>query len=127
MWKTIKGYEEYQISDKAVIQRCPEDKASRIINPNKASNGALYVTLWKNGKRKNYMLHKLYASAFGISQEEAEKIVYGGYTNSNEAKNNVRNWLSKKLAECEMAGKDNAVKHDEILYLKSFLEMMQST
>lgn len=90
----------------------------------KASNGKLYVTLWKNNVRKVYMLHNLYADTFKVSVKDAMRIIYEGYSGSGTAKDNVRFWLLEKIQECEQRKECNEDLQDEILYLKMFLEQI---
>lgn len=124
MWLNIKGYEgEYQISKKGIIRRLSEGGDAYIVKHHTALNGKWYVTLWKNGNRKNYMLHNLYADTFGIPVKNAIRILYEGYKGDAIAKENVRNWLLSKIYDCEQQNLDYS--NDEILYLKSFLKQLE--
>ena len=79
IWLSIEGYDgEYQLSQRGELRRMVKH-GYKIIKSCTASNGKLYVTLWKHGVRRGYMLHNLYAETFGVSVETAERILYEGY------------------------------------------------
>ena len=128
IWLNIAGYDgEYQISDKGTVQHITTFKKGRALNEVKrcvASNGKYYITLWKNGNRKTYMLHKVYAEAFGIPVDEAIRILYEGFDGSLSAKDNIRVWLQEKIQDCELQMRKGKNFNDEILYLKAFLKQL---
>lgn len=122
VWKKIKGYEnEYEISKKGDVRRLDDEYDGHIVQSTIASNGKLQVQLWKNGLRKNFMLHNLYAEAFEISVKKAMRILYEGFEGDTAAKDRVKRWLLEKIHECEQSNDSDAPPGDEILYLKSFL------
>ena len=125
--RTIRGYNgEYQISDKGEIFRVGRmNKGLVEVKAQPTQTGLKTITLWKNNERKIIMLHNLYAQTFGVSVEDAKKIIYDGFENSLEAKNNVRFWLMTKINECKDDEKQGINRNDEILYLKSFLEQIK--
>lgn len=62
IWKEIKGYEGlYAISDRGRVKSL---KSGRVLKPGINSNGYELVVLCKNGKQKNYTVHRLVAEAF---------------------------------------------------------------
>lgn len=125
IWLNVKGYAgEYQLSEKGDLRRRTQERGSYYVKSCVSSNGKLYVTLWKNGKRKTYMLHNLYAETFHLPVKAAKQILYEGYVGNATAKNNVRTWLLEKIQECEKTESFNGDMHDEILYLRSFLNQV---
>lgn len=78
MWRDIKDYEGlYEINENAVVRRV-EGKGidgrkvtTHVVVSSKTRKGTRYIALWKNGNRKTFMLHKLYAEAFYMSENEA--------------------------------------------------------
>ena len=106
MWKDIPGYEnEYQMSDSAAIKRKDGHGADgrllteKTLKASRASNGKSYICLWKNGKRKSYMLHKIYAKTFGISEKEAVRRVYEDSPDAGSRQNMCRGcW--RKILRC---------------------------
>lgn len=117
LWINVKGYGgQYRLSEKGDLMH-----GKRVVKSCNASNGKRYVTLWKNGVRKNYMLHNLYADTFELPVEDAMRILYEGYSNNPGAKNNVREWILLKIGECE---RESDKFNDEILYLRNFLRQL---
>ena len=62
-WKTIEGYPYYQVSNLGRVKSLKYCK-ERILKPNKLKNGYLLVKIFKEGKAKKILLHRLVASAF---------------------------------------------------------------
>lgn len=133
MWREIKGYEGlYEINEDASVRRVAGEGtdgrriSSHMVLSSRTSKGSRYIALWKNGERRTYMLHGLYAEAFHITKKEACRRLYQGFRGDGKAVRNVRQILLKNLDELERsqaAGEDN---HDEILYMKQFLEELQN-
>lgn len=66
IWKNIEGYPNYMVSNMGRVKslnynRTGEEKIMKGIKNNR---GYLYVQLYKEGKQKNYLIHRLVASAF---------------------------------------------------------------
>lgn len=69
IFKDIEGYENlYQISDQGKVKALGNGGSNaskeRILKPAKEKNGYMFVKLCKQGKQKNYYVHRLVASAF---------------------------------------------------------------
>lgn len=62
-WKTIDGYQGYQISDLGKVKSLKGIR-ERILNPYLDANGYLMVGLSLNGKTKRQTVHQLVAIAF---------------------------------------------------------------
>lgn len=125
IWLNIKGFEgEYQISENGTVRRRRIGEDYHIVKSTPAANGKLQINLWKNGIRKNCMLHHLYADTFQISVKTAMQILYEAYTGSSESKTRVRGWLLKKIQECEAANSPDNNFNDDILYYKYFLAQL---
>lgn len=133
MWREIKGYEGlYEINEQAMVRRMSgtasdgrRTSAHRVLS-SKTAKGTDYIALWKDGERRTFMLHKLYAQAFYMSEKEACRRLYYGFRGDGQAVENVKVILMnnlKELEEREAAGEDH---HDEILYMKQFLEEMKN-
>lgn len=133
MWKAIKGYEGlYEINEEAVVRRlagtaCDGRKvSSHVVVSSKTRKGTRYIALWKEGKRKTFMLHKLYAEAFGVSENEASRRLYLGFTGDGAAIHNVRSALLANLNFYEEEQASGQNRNDEILYIKHFLYELKS-
>lgn len=128
MWQVIEGYEDlYEINEQGVIRRMRhldskgKWKDPRIVLSSPAQNGSRYIALWKEGSRRIFMLHKLYAQAFKVTENEAVRRLYKGYYGTDGALSNVKKLL---LSDCKrmQAEQENGIdRHDEILYLNSIL------
>lgn len=132
MWRDIKGYEGlYEINENAVVRRVDgtgidgRKVSTHVVMSSRTKKGTRYIALWKEGSRKTYMLHKLYAAAFHMSENEAGRRLYKGFIGNGEAICNVRSTLleSLNLYEQEQAGGIN--RNDEILYIRQFLDELR--
>ena len=129
MWRNIQGYAgTYRINIMGEVQRKTGD-TYRTVKAVKSSNGRLCITLWKNGKRKCYMLHNLVAETFDIPVSDVNKIIYEGYSGNSEAVEELKCWIKEKISDCESAiiHEENRTEKysDEILYLKKFMKYME--
>lgn len=129
MWQDIRGYEGlYEINENAVVRRMDGNGtdgrkvSTHIVMSSRTKKGTRYIALWKDGKRRTYMLHKLYAAAFHISESEAGRRLYRGFIGDGEAIRNVRNTLLYNLRLYETEQADGVNRNDEILYIRQFLE-----
>lgn len=105
IWKDIKGYEGlYQVSNlgriKSVLFRnniCTKEREKIIkIKTNKCNRQ--YVMLYKNGKRKNLIVHRLVARAFIPNPNNYLEV---NHIDGNPKNNNVGNleWCTKSYNE----------------------------
>lgn len=78
-WKKIQHFENYEVSDLGNVR----NSRFRILNPGK-SRGYLKVGLFKNGKGKNYFIHRLVAQAFIPNPENKPQVNHiNGITSDN--------------------------------------------
>ena len=67
-WRTIEGYEgKYQVSNLGKVKSLKDrygNPREKILHQGKNSNGYLLVVLYKEGKLKHYLVHRLVANAF---------------------------------------------------------------
>jgi len=63
VWKTIKGNSDYEVSSEGEV-RSSKHRKTIILKPCLDTAGYLYVVLYQNGRRKNYIIHRLVLSAF---------------------------------------------------------------
>lgn len=126
-WKDIKGYEEYKISKEGEVWRKDgygSDGRSIRTHPisiRTACNNTKYVCLWSNGKRKNVMLHKLYAEAFRVTEKEAIQILYQVKARSWSAARNIRKLLIEDIEELKAQQAAGQNREEEIRCLELFL------
>lgn len=70
-------------------------KSKKFLKPRKDSSGYYQVSLWKDGKGKNYLLHRLVAEAYLPNPEGLPQI---NHKNENKADNCLNNleWCTCK-------------------------------
>ena len=128
MWRDIKGYEGlYEINENAVVRRVDgtgidgRKVSTHVVVSSRTKKGTRYIALWKEGGRRTYMLHKLYATAFQMSENEAIRRLYRGFNGNGEAIHNVCGTLleSLKIYEKEQAEGLNR-------YIRQFLEELKT-
>ena len=97
-WKTIDGYERYQISNtgKVVSDKRQGSKGGEI-NPTKNEFGYLQVKLYKDGagKYNNFAVHRLVASAFIDNPYNLPEV---NHKDGDKNNNNVENleWVTRQ-------------------------------
>ena len=108
MWRDIKGYEGlYEINENAVVRRVDgtgidgRKVSTHVVVSSRTKKGTRYIALWKEGGRRTYMLHKLYATAFQMSENEAIRRLYRGFNGNGEAIHNVCGYSVGKLFPIE--------------------------
>jgi len=85
VWKSINGYEKYQISSFGNVKNV---KSGRILKPQIDTRGYHHVNLCKNNKAKTCIIHSLVANAF-IDNSENKPCI--DHINCNKLDNNVIN------------------------------------
>jgi hypothetical protein len=98
IWKDIEGYEgKYQVSSCGRVKSLNYNKTGReqILEPIKFSNGYLLVCLYKNGKGKYKLIHRLVAEAF---IPNPKNLPYVNHKDENKENNRVDNleWCEQK-------------------------------
>lgn len=108
IWKDIKGYKGYyQVSSLGRVKSLSRYRPAYINNNNKIllkekilkptiyTNGYEYVSLSKNGERKNYMVHRLVAETF---LDNPDNLSCVNHKDENKLNNQVNNleWCSYK-------------------------------
>lgn len=105
IWKDIKGYENlYQVSNLGRIKSfrqwkrasCPDEF---ILKNTIANNGYCQVTLYKNTKRKKFLVHRLVANAFIPNPQNLPHI---NHKDENRTNNNADNleWCTPLYNNC---------------------------
>jgi hypothetical protein len=90
-WRKIEGY-DYSISSLGQVRN---DRTGRILKPWKHRDGYFQVTLYKNGKQKWSLVHRLVAMFFILNPENKPEI---NHKNLIKADNRVENleWCTAK-------------------------------
>lgn len=85
MWKIIKGYENYSVSELGDVKN---NKTGRFLRLRRDTNGYLSIKLYKNGFYTRKLVHRLVAEAF-IPNPMGYKVV--NHINENKEDNVVYN------------------------------------
>tara|TARA_R110000868_G_scaffold61031_1_gene185636 strand:- start:26 stop:529 length:504 start_codon:yes stop_codon:yes gene_type:complete len=90
--KQIPDYEDYKIDENGNVFSCKYNKIKPMI-PQKATAGYQYVTLCKNGTRRNRFIHRLVAQVFIENPENKLEV---NHKNGNKYDNNLSNleWVT---------------------------------
>ena len=130
--KLVEKYKKGNNNENAVVRRV-EGKGidgrkvtTHVVVSSKTRKGTRYIALWKNGNRKTFMLHKLYAEAFYMSENEACRRLYKGFIGYGQAVQNVKDILLKNLSDLEKEQSIGENRHDEILYIQQFLDELKN-
>lgn len=91
-WKTIEGFENYEVSDMGNIRN---RKTGRVLKPQLDKNGYLQVSLRANGYTTTKKFHRLVAEAFIPNQENKPQV---NHLNEIVSDNRVENleWATSK-------------------------------
>ena len=85
VWKKIKNYDNYSVSS---FGRIRNDKFNRFMNPSKTTRGYIHIRLSKNGKVKNYQVHRLVGIAFLPNHDNKPKV---DHIDKDKTNNNIIN------------------------------------
>lgn len=116
VWKPIKGYEGfYEVSDHGRVRSLTrlintpvphmltmfkKEQKGKIIKPYiSKTTGYMYVSLWKNGKREKYTVHRLVANAFLPIDPERNLVNHLDYDRQNNCVENLE-WATAKENIC---------------------------
>lgn len=86
VWRKITGY-NYSVSNKGNVRN---DKTGRILKPVPNDTNHMQVSLFADGKRKNFYVHRLVGEAF-IPNPDPEKYTIINHLNEDPSDNSVEN------------------------------------
>ena len=93
-WRPVEGFEGlYEISNFGRVKSLKFDK-ERILKPGKDGDGYLSVSLWSDGKRNAFKVHRLVASAFIPNPMGLPEINHRDENPSNNEVGNIE-WCSR--------------------------------
>lgn len=92
IFKDIKGYEGlYQVSNMGNVKSLGNggsNSKEKILKPQKNYKNYLFVGLWKQGKRKFYLIHRLVAEAFINNPNNYEEV---NHRDEDKTNNTIEN------------------------------------
>lgn len=93
-WKDIDDYEDYQISSSGNVISTKRGNRRQLV-PFLNTKGYLFVNLCKNGKKKNFFIHRLVARAFLPNPENKTDV---NHLDGNPLNNHLENleWATRK-------------------------------
>ena len=114
VWKDIKGYSDYQISNKGRVWNA---KRSRYVIPTQKPTGYMQVNLYAdNGRRKKEYVHRLVAMSFIPNPYKLPQVNHIDRVRDNNVVENLE-WVThqenvnkssspKKIAVCDLEGNE---------------------
>lgn len=91
-WKAIPGWPEYLINEAGQVKRVEPSMGvtvGKILRPQLQPNGYLKISLCRNAKRKEYLLHRLVAMTF-IGDPTGKDVCHEDGNRSNNHASNLR-------------------------------------
>lgn len=105
IWRSIPGYEEYEISNRGRVKRLTYDKPvcggsfqhcnERILSPQPRKNGYQAVMLSKKGVVKSFLIHRLVAIVFIPNPDNLPQVNHKDENPSNNCIDNLE-WCDQK-------------------------------
>lgn len=91
IWKNISGFEDYQISNLGNIK----GKKGNVLKPQLQKDGYYHIQLYKNGKAKGFLIHRLVIINFISPYVEGFEV---NHIDGNKLNNELSNleWVSHK-------------------------------
>lgn len=90
IWKAIKDYPNYEVSNYGRVKN-----KNKIMKPYKTNNGYLHIFLSKNGRQKQFLLHRLVANIFIDNPNHLKEV---NHIDGNKENNRIDNleWCTRK-------------------------------
>lgn len=97
IWKTIEGYPDYMVSNMGRVKSLNYNRRGKekILKGCKDKDGYLIVNLSKEGKQKNYKIHRLVTSAFLYNPNNLSEVNHKDENKQNNCVDNLE-WCNRK-------------------------------
>lgn len=94
IWQDITGYDgDYQVSNYGRVRSCKKRESPFVLKQIAQRNGYMSVSLWKNGRKRNFLVHRLVAIAFVTNPCEYNEINHRDENKQNNFSDNLE-WCS---------------------------------
>ena len=94
--KDIEGYEGlYQVSNLGRVKRYYKNGKEKILKPGNSKDGYLLMYLYKEGKRRNYQVHRLVTKAFVPNLENKPEVNHKDEDKTNNKVENLE-WMTRR-------------------------------
>lgn len=115
IWKPIEGFENYEVSNLGRIKALNYNRTGReqLLKPQKGKNGYLMVFLYKDGKKKNYYVHRLVGNAFLPNENNLPMINHKDENKENNVILFLENGIESNLEWCDSKYNINYGSHNE--------------
>jgi hypothetical protein len=117
VWKVIKDYEDYQVSNLGRIKSCKLGK-EKIRAFSYDSKGYVGITLCKEGKSKTHKVHRLVAYAFIPNPDNLPQVDHINRVKTDNRVENIR-WVSQSDNQVNTKDRINSTGHRNISVSKS--------
>ena len=109
IWKTIEGYEDYDVSNLGNVRSWKYTNSPRLLKPKAVGRGYLVVSLSQNKQIKQIWVHKLVGLAFINNPDKKPHINHKDENITNNKANNLE-WCTQQ----ENIQKHYSLHHDSI-------------
>ena len=101
----IENYEDYQVDTLGNVYSCKRGSCVKM-KPQYVGGGYQYVTLCKNGERKNQFIHRLVAQAFIMNHQNKQQVNHIDGNKTNNRRDNLE-WVtpSENIIHAQKIGK----------------------
>ena len=95
VWKRIKHYTNYEISDLGNVRRILKKGTSKNLKAVDNGNGYMRLNLYKNGKQSKYYIHRLVAEAFLPNRNKYPEVHHKDHDKTNNTLSNLE-WVTSE-------------------------------
>lgn len=97
IWKDIKGYEGYQVSNLGNVRSLNYRHTNKVktLNPHTNNKGYLLINLYQMGKMKTFQIHRLVAQTFIPNQDNLPLVNHKDENKQNNCVENLE-WCTHK-------------------------------
>ena len=107
--RPVKDYERYCVSKQGYVFSKGNNEELKEISPTKNNNGYLKVSLYKNGKRKMFYVHRLVAMSFLDNPNAFPMVNHKDFNKENNEAGNLEYCTARyNMAYSSMAGRHSS-------------------